>query len=119
MHGRCLPLLLAAMLVGLTAPAQAQEQATTPAAAPEEADASSVVEELEAPPDEVELITVIGERLDATDVQDEAQAITAFSAEDLDRANIVNIDSLQFSVPGLHVGQSGQQAMHLRAVRAM
>jgi iron complex outermembrane receptor protein len=113
MHGRCLLLLLAALLVGLTAPAQAQaqEQATTPAAAPEDADASSVVEELEAPPDEVELITVIGERLDATDVQDEAQAITAFSAEDLDRANIVNIDSLQFSVPGLHVGQSGQQAI--------
>jgi iron complex outermembrane receptor protein len=59
----------------------------------------------------VEAIEVTGERLDATDIQDEAHAITAFSGEDLDRANIVNIDSLQFNVPGLHVGQTGQQAI--------
>jgi iron complex outermembrane receptor protein len=63
------------------------------------------------PPQNVEAIEVTGERLDATDIQDEAQAVTAFSGADLDRANIVNIDSLQFNVPGLHVGQSGQQAI--------
>ena len=59
-------------------------------------------------PEGVEAIEITGERIDVTDVQDEAQAITAFSAEDLDRANIQSIDSLAYSVPGLHVGQSGQ-----------
>jgi iron complex outermembrane receptor protein len=63
------------------------------------------------PPSGIEAIEVSGERVDNTDVQDEAQAISAFSAADLDKANIVNIDSLQFNVPGLHVGQSGQQAI--------
>jgi iron complex outermembrane receptor protein len=63
------------------------------------------------PPQMIEALEVTGERIDDTDIQDEAQAITAFSAADLDRANIVNIDSLQFNVPGLHVGQSGQQAI--------
>jgi iron complex outermembrane receptor protein len=67
--------------------------------------------EIEEAPTDIESITVLGERLDATDVQDEAQAITAFSAEDLDRANITNVDSLAFSVPGLHVGQAGQAAI--------
>ncbi len=65
----------------------------------------------ESVPGDVEAIEIIGERIDVTDVQDEAQAITAFSAEDLDRANIQNIDTLAFNVPGLHVGQSGQQAI--------
>jgi outer membrane receptor protein involved in Fe transport len=59
------------------------------------------------PPPGIEAIEVTGERLDASDVQDEASAITAFSGADLDRASIVNMDTLQFSVPGLHVGQSG------------
>jgi iron complex outermembrane receptor protein len=59
----------------------------------------------------VETIEVIGEQENAADIQDEAQAITAFSAEDLDRANIVNIDGLALGVPGLHVGQSGQEAI--------
>jgi iron complex outermembrane receptor protein len=63
-------------------------------------------EPIAAPPPEVEAIEVTGERLDDTNVQDEAQAITAFSGADLDRANIMNVDSLQFNVPGLHVGQS-------------
>jgi iron complex outermembrane receptor protein len=62
-------------------------------------------------PPGVETIEVIGESENGADVQDEAQAITAFSAEDLDRANIVNIDSLAIGVPGLHVGQSGQEAI--------
>jgi iron complex outermembrane receptor protein len=61
-----------------------------------------------APPPGIEAIEVTGERMDATNVQDEAQAITAFSGADLDKANIVSVDSLQFNVPGLHVGQSGQ-----------
>jgi len=58
------------------------------------------------PPPGIEAIEVTGERMDETNVQDEAQAITAFSGADLDRANIVNAESLQFNVPGLHVGQS-------------
>jgi outer membrane receptor protein involved in Fe transport len=60
------------------------------------------------PPPGIEAIEVTGERLDSANVQDEAQAITAFSGADLDKASIVSVDSLQFNVPGLHVGQSGQ-----------
>jgi iron complex outermembrane receptor protein len=63
------------------------------------------------PPPEIEAIEVTGERINSADVQDEAQAISAFSADDLARANIVNIESLQFNVPGLHVGQTGQTAI--------
>jgi outer membrane receptor protein involved in Fe transport len=59
-----------------------------------------------APPPGIEAIEVTGERLDDANVQDEAQAITAFTGEQLERANIVNVESLQFNVPGLHVGQS-------------
>ena len=59
----------------------------------------------------VETIEVLGESESAADVQDEAQAITAFSAADLEKANIVNIDGLALGVPGLHVGQSGQEAI--------
>jgi iron complex outermembrane receptor protein len=104
-------LAVALLVVLAVLPASAQEpdegvSVDAPAATPEEPEAP-----LEVAPEDVESITVIGERLDATDIQDEAQAITAFSAEDLDRANIVNIDSLAFNVPGLHVGQSGQQAI--------
>src|SRR5262245_57879565 len=62
-------------------------------------------------PTGVETIEVIGEHADDSNIQDKAQAITAFSAEDLERANIVNIDSLAIGVPGLHVGQSGQEAI--------
>src|SRR5262245_53307450 len=62
-------------------------------------------------PPGVETIEVIGEQESGADVQDKAQAITAFSADDLERANIVNIDSLAIGVPGLHVGQSGQEAI--------
>ncbi len=65
----------------------------------------------EEPPGDIEAIQITGEILQVTDVQDEAQAISAFSAEDLDRANIVNVDSLAFSVPGLHVGQIGTAAI--------
>ncbi len=59
----------------------------------------------------VESIEVTAERLDATDVQDEAQAITAFDLESLDRANITNVDGLAFNVPSLHVGAQGNQAI--------
>jgi iron complex outermembrane receptor protein len=62
-------------------------------------------------PEGVESITITGKQESAADIQDEAKAITAFTADDLDRANIVNIDSLALNVPGLHVGQSGQQAI--------
>src|SRR5262245_60108517 len=62
-------------------------------------------------PTGVETIEVIGEHADDSNIQDKAQAITAFSAEDLDKANIINVDSLAFNVPGLHVGQAGQEAI--------
>src|SRR5262245_37030843 len=60
------------------------------------------------PPPGIEAIEVTGERLNDANVQDEAQAISAFTGADLDRANIVSVDSLAFNVPGLHVGQSAQ-----------
>jgi iron complex outermembrane receptor protein len=63
------------------------------------------------PPPDVEAIEVTGERLDTTDVQDEAQAITAFNQQDLDRAGILSVDNLGANVPGLHVGQQGNQAI--------
>ncbi len=103
--GPRLACLLAAALLGLPAGALAQDDAP-PLPAPE-----PVQTPAEEAPTDIEALEVIGERLDATDVQDEAQAISAFSAEDLDRANIFNVDSLAFSVPGLHVGQAGQQAI--------
>jgi iron complex outermembrane receptor protein len=62
-------------------------------------------------PEGVEAIRVTGERLDVTDVQDEAQAITAFSMDDLDKMNITSVEGLALNVPGLHVGQQGQNAI--------
>jgi len=62
-------------------------------------------------PAAIEEILIKGTRVDATDVQDQAEAITAFSMEDLDRADIINVDNLAFAVPNLHVGQQGQQAI--------
>ena len=59
----------------------------------------------------IEAIEVTGERLDATNVQDEAQAITAFDTGELDRLQISNVDRLSLNVPGLHVGQQGQNAI--------
>jgi iron complex outermembrane receptor protein len=96
-----------ALLLLLPGLAAAQEPA--PETPPPEVE-ETLVPEAPLPPG-VETIEVIGEHENAADVQDEAQAITAFSAEDLDRANIVNIDSLALGVPGLHVGQSGQEAI--------
>jgi iron complex outermembrane receptor protein len=88
----------------------AQQDATTPAVeAPPTA--TPETEALEPTPEGVESIAVTGERLDITDVQDEAQAITAFGAADLDKLSIGNVDGLSLNVPGLHVGQQGQQAI--------
>ncbi len=123
--GPALLTLACSLLLGVAAagPASAQDAGAAdstpeaPAAAPSgESEAAQTstpepVEPLEAAPGDVELIAITGERIDSADVQDEAQAISAFTAEDLDRANIVNVDSLAFSVPGLHVGQSGQSAI--------
>jgi outer membrane receptor protein involved in Fe transport len=94
-------------VTGVPAPAAAQDDAgaTSEEAAPP--DPAPVPPEI-APPPGIEAIEVTGERLNDANVQDEAQAITAFTGADLDRANIVNVDSLAFSVPGLHVGQSAQ-----------
>jgi iron complex outermembrane receptor protein len=98
-------ILLLALVCPLRASAQTEETPDEPPVVvePSPAEAES--------PTGVESIAVTGERLDATNVQDEAQAITAFSAEDLDRANITNVESLAFNVPGLHVGQAGQAAI--------
>jgi iron complex outermembrane receptor protein len=105
LFARLVPSLGLALALGLgplMRPALAQDEA---APAPE-ADLPVPDPDEVAPPPGIEAIEVTGERVNDADVQDEAQAITAFSAEDLDRANIVSVDSLQFNVPGLHVGQS-------------
>jgi iron complex outermembrane receptor protein len=99
-------------LTSLAAQIAAAQETSDPGVEPDRASQVEPEAPVAAPPPTgIEAIEVTGERLDATDVQDEAQAISAFSAEDLARANIVNIESLQFNVPGLHVGQSGQQAI--------
>lgn len=59
---------------------------------------------------EIDEVTVTGSRR-AQEVQNEAAAITAFSMDHLDRANIVEVDQLAFNVPALHVGQLGNQAI--------
>ncbi len=91
--------------------------ATAQETAPDDASpgAAPAVPEIAAPqeiaPEGVESIEVIGEKLDVTDVQDEAQAISSFSMEDLDKLNISSVDGLAANVPGLHVGQVGQAAI--------
>jgi iron complex outermembrane receptor protein len=102
------PAIGVALALLLSSPwlAQAQDEAAPP---PEPAGVELPIEPT--PPPQVETIEITAERENSADVQDEAQAITAFSAADLERANIVNIDSLAFGVPGLHVGQSGQEAI--------
>jgi iron complex outermembrane receptor protein len=62
------------------------------------------------PPSDIEAIEITGERED-TNVQDEAEAVTRFGMEDLDKLNISNVDGLAANVPGLHVGQQGQAAI--------
>jgi iron complex outermembrane receptor protein len=62
-------------------------------------------------PSGIESISVTAERVDATDVQDEAQAITAFGMDELDKLSIYNIDGLAYNVPSLHIGQQGQSAI--------
>ena len=59
----------------------------------------------------VDEILVTGARSEVSDVSDEAAAITAFSMDELDRANITNVESLAFSVPSLHVGVQGNQVI--------
>jgi iron complex outermembrane receptor protein len=97
-----------ASLAAPTAPAQESPDPGTESGGAAEAEVETPVVP---PPTGIEAIEVTGERADGTDVQDEAQAISAFSADDLAKANIVNMESLQFNVPGLHVGLSGQQAI--------
>ncbi len=102
---------VSAALLALSVPASAQEDA----AGGIEASASGIELEPILPEEEspqgVEAIAIVGEQLDVTDVQDEAQAITAFGAADLDKMNISNVDGLALNVPGLHVGQQGQNAI--------
>ena len=59
----------------------------------------------------IDEITVTGTASAITDVQDEAQAVTAFGMQDLDRANIANVEGLAFNVPSLHVGLQGSQVI--------
>jgi iron complex outermembrane receptor protein len=110
-----LPLVIVLLLGALDARAQADD-ATDPAGGLPQAEAGSATEAelqpvIEATPEGVESISVTGERLDEADVQDEAQAISAFNFEELDRANITNVDGLAFNVPSLHIGQQGNQAI--------
>ena len=62
-------------------------------------------------PGQIDEITVTGTQSDVTDIQAESQAISAFSMEELDRANIVSVDQLAFNVPALHVGQQGADSI--------
>lgn len=60
--------------------------------------------------EEIDEVTAMGSR-GSRDAGKEAQAITAFSMESLDRANVFQVDQLAFNVPALHVGQLGNQAI--------
>ena len=91
-------LALALVLTATSASAQLQDPSESPAPGREA-------------PVQVDEITVTGARSDVTDIQSEAQAISAFSMEELDRANIVNVDQLAFNVPALHVGQQGSDSI--------
>jgi len=109
----CVGLVWAGQLPGA---ARGQEApASGPPAGEAEAD-DSIPDDVQvgpvvAPPPGIEAIEVTGEALDATNVQDEAAAITAFDSGDLDRLQIGNVDRLALQVPGLHVGQQGQNAI--------
>ena len=106
--------VLALLAVGRAEAQEPQEPAqSAPGAASED---ESIDPERRAAPS-VEEIRVTGARIEATDIQDEAQAVTAFSMEQLDRANIVNVENLAFNVPGLHVGRQGNRVIvTLRAI---
>jgi iron complex outermembrane receptor protein len=98
------------LLVGLLLwPLAATAQDTAPA--PDAPENPEIALPDVAPPPDVEAIEITGERLDSTNVQDEAQAITAFDQTDLDRAGILSVDNLGQNVPSLHVGQQGNQAI--------
>ena len=111
----CVAPALLWMLLGAPPTATGQTEGGTGASgsgsAPEAGTAVEPVEPGEEPPGQIEALEIVGERIDVTDVQDEARAVTSFSAEDLDRANILSVDSLAVNVPGLHVGQAGQAAI--------
>ncbi len=100
--------LLLALMV-LLGPGAARAQETAPAPV-EPSDIERILPE-EVAPEGVESIQVVGEKLNVTDVQDEAQAISSFSMDDLDKLNISSVDGLAANVPGLHVGQVGQSAV--------
>ena len=105
--------LLLATLLAFAPFAAAQDSRS--AETPEEV--SEVEESSSSNAREVDEITVVGTKSDVTNVQDEAAAITAFGMDDLDRAEIVNVDKLAFNVPSLHIGQTGSDSIiTLRAV---
>jgi iron complex outermembrane receptor protein len=104
--------LLVAGSVVLVVPELAAGQApqSEPADAKPPAETSVLPPVPPAPPGDIESIEITGER-EETSVQDEAEAVTRFGMEDLDKLNISNVDGLAANVPGLHVGQQGQAAI--------
>jgi iron complex outermembrane receptor protein len=102
-------LALGALLFLLTTPVRAPGQQVDGSTAQQESEPIEVPA-VEAPRG-IEAIEITGERLDMTNVQDEAQAITHFDMGDLDKLGISNVDGLATNVPGLHVGQQGQAAI--------
>lgn len=94
---------LALLLVAFAFETSAQDETS---AANETDSALEASEPSRAAPN-VDEITVTGVQSDVTSIQNESQAVTAFSMEDLDRSNIVSTEQLAFNVPALHVGQTG------------
>ena len=96
-------LVVSVSLVALPARAQETQLADDP-------NVDGAAAERRSAPD-VDEITVTGTQSDVTDIQSESQAISAFSMEDLDRSEIINVDKLAFNVPALHIGQIGAESI--------
>lgn len=79
--------------------------------APLEPDSPELDFKVDTAPSDVDEILVMGATSGVTDVSDEAAAITAFGMEELDEANISNVEGLAYSVPSLHVGVQGNQVI--------
>ena len=95
---RLVPALLAALVMAGAAPLVAQ-------------DGEEVEEVTIEPESERDEILVTGARSSVTDVSDEAAAVTAFGMDELDQANIADVEGLAFNVPSLHVGVQGNQVI--------
>ena len=106
------PLGLFAAALAMAASLSAQEAPPAPATPPAEPTAPAVQP---APAKTgIEEIIVTAERREQN-IQDVAQTITAFSAQDLENANIQDAYDLQLKVPGL-VATGGLPAITLRGI---